>query len=126
MDDFSGEIDATEEADGTMARAIGSATSSDGVVMATVDGWGVLTSLRIRGHEDLARTVTAVIREAAGDASAGTRSTVESPPAGRLPPQPPVGTSPDLRGGRVPALPALPAPHRRDADDEVNSIYDYD
>ena len=39
--------------------------------------------------------------------------------------EPPVGMPPDLRGGRVPALPPPDRPGA-DEDDGVDSIYDYD
>jgi hypothetical protein len=54
---------AIEAVTDTMAQATGSSTSPDGTVTVTVDGWGAVTSLRIHGHEELARTVTSVIGE---------------------------------------------------------------
>lgn len=114
-----------ERATQAMAQATGSATSPDGAVTATVDAWGALTALRIEGHEDLARTVTAVIRQAAEHARAGTRATVEELLADGVLREPPVGMPPDLRAEAVPAPPA-PRRGRPDEDDEVDSIYDYD
>lgn len=116
---------AIEQATQDMARASGSATSPDGTVTATVDAWGALTNLAIHGHEDLATTVTAVIREAAADARAGTRSTVESLMADGVLREPPVGMPPHLRVEPAP-VPPPPRRPRPDEDDEVDSIYDYD
>jgi DNA-binding protein YbaB len=116
---------AIEQTTQAMAEATGSATSPDGTVTVTVDGWGAVTALQIHGHEELARTVTSVIREAAGHARAGTRSAVEDLLAEGVLREPPVGMPPDLRAEPVPAPPS-PRRSRRDEDDNVSSIYDYD
>ena len=110
-----------EQASRTMAEARGSATSPDGTVSATVDAWGAVTDLRIHGHEDLARTVAAVVREAAAQARAGTRATVAELLADGVLREPPVGMPPDL-----PPVRPVPAPARTYDDDGVDSIYDYD
>lgn len=115
---------AIDHATDSMAQATGSSTSPDGTVTATVDAWGALTSLRIHGHEELARTVTSVIRDAAEQARAGTRSTVEELLADGVLREPPVGMPPDLRAEPVPAPP--PRGLRVVEDDGLDSIYDYD
>src|SRR5262245_23991323 len=110
---------AIEQTTQTLAEATGSAVSPDGAVEVTVDAWGALTALRIRGHEELARTVTAVVREAAEHARAGTRSTMEGRLAEGVLREPPVGMPPDLRAEPVPAPPRP----RDDEDDALGSIY---
>jgi hypothetical protein len=140
---------AVEQAEQAIAAATGSASSPDRAVTATVDAWGTLTSLRVNGHDALAATITAVVRQAAEQARSGVRSTMEGllnegvlrePPLGRpeplrltaVPPTPehPRPVAP-ARGapaapGRVAPRPVAPRPRPapvEEPDDELRSIY---
>jgi hypothetical protein len=125
---------AVEEAERAIATATGTASSPDGAVTATVDAWGTLTSLRVDGHDALAATVTAVVRQAAEQARSGVRSTMEGllnegmlrePPLGRpeplgltpVPPAPPQSAPPRAAPGGalhpVPVAPVHPPPAPR-------------
>ncbi len=101
---------AVEQAEQAIAAATGSASSPDGAVTATVDAWGTLTSLRVNGHDALAATVTAVVRQAAEQARSGVRSTMEGLLNEGVLREPPLGRPEPLRLTAVPAAPLHPVP----------------